>query len=432
MAEVIERIISLAKDAGLEGKELADFLRDERAFQRDEARWKAEERLLQQKREAEREQREADEKRRQHELDLARLKLEMLKKKKQSRHQGAQPASRSDGDTSPKLPHFDVTKDDFDAYLHSWSSNFSALLTGVVLQAMKDLTTSAKQHLEVQGNIQSKPCAKMTSQKADDPGVTSQQCEEYVTLKNGMKVPVVRNKDRLWLRGIDNKLIDVVVASSCKESDKKMPVMRGYIGETEREVTVLRDTGCSGAVVRKDLCKPEDFTGEVKLCLMMDGQAIQAPVVNVQVDTPYYTGKMEALAMVKPLCDVVIGNIPGARDPSNPSHVNFHKKRQTHAVHRNGGDARPVLGTSRQPYHRHYNIRTSRTYIPLRYRRCRMDFEHIRTDGSHAGPHEMLDGIRKDFYWPGMLEDVITFCEECSTCQYKSSPRNITHQRQWF
>ena len=41
---------------------------------------------------------------------------------------------------------------------------------------------------------------------------------------------------------------------------KKMPISTGYIGETE--ISVLRDTGCNGAMVKLDLVKKRQFTFE--------------------------------------------------------------------------------------------------------------------------------------------------------------------------
>ena len=41
-----------------------------------------------------------------------------------------------------------------------------------------------------------------------------------------------------------------------------MPVVKGRVGE--KTVDVLRDTGCSGVVVKKDLVGEDQFTGDFK------------------------------------------------------------------------------------------------------------------------------------------------------------------------
>ena len=41
-----------------------------------------------------------------------------------------------------------------------------------------------------------------------------------------------------------------------------MPVVKGCVGD--RMVNVLRDTGCGGAVIRKELVKEEHMTGTIQ------------------------------------------------------------------------------------------------------------------------------------------------------------------------
>ena len=81
---------------------------------------------------------------------------------------------------------------------------------------------------------------------------------------------------------------------------------------------MLRDTGCTTAVVRESLCQKRAFTGEQQACLLIDGTVIVKPVVTIHVDTPFYRGQVRAIAMERPVYDVVIGNIPGARSPEDP------------------------------------------------------------------------------------------------------------------
>ena len=50
-------------------------------------------------------------------------------------------------------------------------------------------------------------------------------------------------------------------------------------------VSILRDTGCSSVVVRRDQVKDEQFTGKIQKCVLIDGT----------VSSPYYTGNADAL-----------------------------------------------------------------------------------------------------------------------------------------
>ena len=158
----LKELVELAKEAGLEGTELSNFLRDERTRQRErekEEREREEKEREREEKEREREkkererhqerekaesdalQREAD---RRHEIELARLRVEdnVLNRSGQ--------AERNIGSMGsvPKLPYFDERMDDLDAYLYRfegyatmqgwpkerWASNLSALLKGNALQ----------------------------------------------------------------------------------------------------------------------------------------------------------------------------------------------------------------------------------------------------------------------------------------------------------
>ena len=100
------------------------------------------------------------------------------------------------------------------------------------------------------------------------------------------------------------------------ELKDKMPVVTGRVeGKT---VEVFRDTGCSGVIVRRDLVKEEEITNRTGYMLTVDRTVRRAPVGMVNIDTPYYTGRVEALCLQDPLFDLIVGNIEGARAPEDP------------------------------------------------------------------------------------------------------------------
>jgi hypothetical protein len=96
-----------------------------------------------------------------------------------------------------------------------------------------------------------------------------------------------------------------------------MPVVKGYVGD--RLMTVLRDTGCSGAVIRKDLVLLNQITGKNQQCLLADGRIKCADVAEVQVDTPYFTGTIKAWCFDTPLYDLILGNFEGVQNPDDPN-----------------------------------------------------------------------------------------------------------------
>ena len=110
------------------------------------------------------------------------------------------------------------------------------------------------------------------------------------------------------------KKIDIVNAGSCQKlPSAEMPVCNGLIGQ--QCVKTLRDTGCSGVIVKKKFVRDDLLTGESKLIVRIDNTIVKAPVANIEVDTPYYTGVTEAVCLDDALYDLVIGNIDGARKP---------------------------------------------------------------------------------------------------------------------
>ena len=102
-----------------------------------------------------------------------------------------------------------------------------------------------------------------------------------------------------------------------------MPVTIGNLnGE---HVKVLRDSGCSGVVVRHNLVKDSQFTGKERSCILVDGTVRKVPVAIIHIETPYFTGTVEALCMRNPIYDLIVGNITGARDPKDPD-LEIHSK----------------------------------------------------------------------------------------------------------
>ena len=95
-----------------------------------------------------------------------------------------------------------------------------------------------------------------------------------------------------------------------------MPLATGKVDENV--VEVLRDTGCNGVTLRRKLVKEDDFTGSMAYLMAIDRTLKETPIAEIKVDTPYYTGVIQAICLRDPLFNLVIGNIPGARNPDDP------------------------------------------------------------------------------------------------------------------
>ena len=101
-----------------------------------------------------------------------------------------------------------------------------------------------------------------------------------------------------------------VIADACKTKESGlncMPVIRGRLHD--KEVNVLRDTGCSTVVVRRDLVPDEALTG--KTIVLIDGTAGRMPTAMIDIETQFYTGRIEAVCMKNPIYELIIGNVIG-------------------------------------------------------------------------------------------------------------------------
>ena len=108
------------------------------------------------------------------------------------------------------------------------------------------------------------------------------------------------------------------IVALASEQNKGMITALGRVSGRPDTIEVLRDSGCSTMVIREDLCDPIYSTGETRGCVMMDGRVVEVPVVTKRVDTPYYIGEVEGVAMKAPIYDLVIGNVHGARGQEDP------------------------------------------------------------------------------------------------------------------
>jgi hypothetical protein len=96
-----------------------------------------------------------------------------------------------------------------------------------------------------------------------------------------------------------------------------MPVCDGMVNGYH--ASVLRDTGCSSVAIREDLVNQTQFTGEETKCILIDGTQRKFPLASVYIDTPYYTGQVEAMVMKQPIADITLGNIAAVRDDPDPA-----------------------------------------------------------------------------------------------------------------
>ena len=86
----------------------------------------------------------------------------------------------------------------------------------------------------------------------------------------------------------EREMVKTSVGSPIKVSSvsslSEMSTVQGFVGE--KPVEVLRDTGCSGVIVSKDLLL--ESGGRSQTMVMVDYSSRVVPEVKVSIDTPYY------------------------------------------------------------------------------------------------------------------------------------------------
>jgi len=236
-----------------------------------------------------------------------------------------------------------------------------------------------------------------------------------------------------------------------------MPVAEGSVEGTP--VNVLRDTGCSTIVVRRALVPDDKLTGREERCILIDGTVRYTAVAEIYVETPFFTGITTAVCMKNPIYDLVIGNVPGARDVSISPPV----EQTTQAVQTRSREKKVTkgltpfitplidLGTediaklqseddilcramelAQQGDDRTYQIQrgflyrvkknkrgqeTKQLALPKGLRHRVMTIAHAGIMSGHQGVYRTQERITANFCWPGMTEDVTRFCQSCDVCQ---------------
>ncbi|XP_033752174.1 uncharacterized protein LOC117335982 [Pecten maximus] len=262
-----------------------------------------------------------------------------------------------------------------------------------------------------------------------------------------------------------------------------MPVVRGCIGE--HFVTVLRDSGCSGVVVRRSLVNSTQMTEKNQLCSLADGSRIQVPIAEVEVDTPYLTGAVNAWVLDTPLYDLIIGNVDGARPPDQPdgswkrtqetmlaveTRAQCHRRQQSYKplkvshvldvgdvddlkkeqqddeslskvrkladdgniVERNDGGKSEVYYHKGLLYRKFHSPKVSngKTFrqlvVPRKFRQAVLKLAHDSIMAGHQGAKRTTNRVLTEFFWPGLQSDVVRYCRSCDVCQRTVPKGRIT------
>ena len=230
-------------------------------------------------------------------------------------------------------------------------------------------------------------------------------------------------------------------------------------------------------MVRRGLVDDDQLTGKCCLIVRIDNTVLLAEKARIQVKTPYLSGEVEALCISEVICDLVVGNVPGARNPDDPDmtamvgavttraqarqevrhrpltvpdtpkHTGVDRRelirlqQDDEAIKRLGETAMSENRAGRTSFfekrdgivYRVYNDATRggasarQVFLPDSLRKNVLSSAHDTTTGGHLGIKKTREKIMSDFYWLGIYKDVARYCRSYDICQ--KTLRNETSSR---
>ena len=251
---------------------------------------------------------------------------------------------------------------------------------------------------------------------------------------------------------------------ACYFPRSRLPTAVGTVNG--QEVRVLRDTGCTGVIVNRNLVSENQFIGkECGVTLINDSQQ-KCPVARININCPFFRGSTDALCIDDPAHDLVIGNIEGSKFPdmthfssgvvnkkrSKKSRKNrkvkvadkFIRQNRQVLVLKQASDAKLAdirrrvesgsvtksrsFSSGETKYirrngliYRHFkkNANVSlQLVVPSSLTHSVMDLAHeSRKVVNHRGRKETISKVLDEFFWPGVCREVTQFCRSCAICQ---------------
>ena len=233
-----------------------------------------------------------------------------------------------------------------------------------------------------------------------------------------------------------------------------------------KEVRVLRDTGCTGVVVRRSLVSDGQMLNKQSGVTLINNYKQRCPVARINIDCPFFRGTTDALCIDDPVHDLVIGNIEGSKflDMTHFSSGVVNKKRSkksrknrkvkvadkfirqnrqelvlkqasdakladirrrvesgsvTKSRSFSNGETKFIRRNGLIYRHHKKNAKVSlQLVVPSSLTHSVMNLAHeSRKVVNHRGRKETISKVLDEFYWPGVCREVTQFCRSCAICQ---------------
>ena len=251
---------------------------------------------------------------------------------------------------------------------------------------------------------------------------------------------------------------------TCHFPRSRLPTAIGTVNG--KEIRVLRDTGCTGVVVRRSLASDGQMLNKQSGVTLINNYKQRCPMARINIDCPFFRGTTDALCIDDPAHDLVIGNIEGSKFPDIThfsSGVNGNKRSKKSRKDRKVKVADKFIRQHRQEIlmkqasdiklreirrrvksgsvtksrsfssgetkfirrngliYRHFkkNANVSlQLVVPSSLTHSVMNLAHeSRKVVNHRGRKETISKVLDKFYWPGVCREVTQFCRSCAICQ---------------
>ena len=251
---------------------------------------------------------------------------------------------------------------------------------------------------------------------------------------------------------------------TCHFPRSRLPTAIGTVNG--KEIRVLRDTGCTGVVVRRSLVSDGQMLNKQSGVTLINNYNQRCPMARINIDCPFFRGTTVALCIDDPAHDSVIGNTEGSKFPdmthfssgvahkkrSKKSRKNrkvkvadkFIRQNRQELVLKQASDAklaeirrRVESGSVTKSrsfssgetkfirrnglIYRHFkkNANVSlQLVVPSSLMHSVMNLAHeSRKVVNHRGRKETISKVLDEFYWPGVCREVTQFCRSCAICQ---------------
>lgn len=230
----------------------------------------------------------------------------------------------------------------------------------------------------------------------------------------------------------------------------------------DKEVTVLRDSGCSIIGCRKSLVPHSNYSQEKFALKLIDGTVRQFPTAHVHIKTPYLTGTFLAALFENPVADVIIGNVGDATPSCLPAgavtrgsvkrankekplmppyrtmdtvstdlrqdqlndpdlqHLWDNAKSGTQQLTKTGAVTfveRNGLLYRVFTYHSDHSKVDTKLVIPTNRRQIILETAHSSPLAGHMSIRRTRHRIYSEFFWPHVDKEIKAYVKSCPTCQ---------------